>query len=106
LERNTNRTINYLIYSLSEYSLITLFCINVFNNLITFLYFNVAHLLFTFLFQESIKISDGILDEKPLWEYPSKNLSDVYNLFIVNFVSIAQQSSLILKTKLSVNIKE
>jgi len=62
--------------------------------------------MFTCFFQESIKISDGILEEKPLWEYPSKSLSNVYDLFTLNFESIANESSLILKNRLSVNIEK
>lgn len=58
------------------------------------------------LFQESIKISDGMLEEKPLWEYPSKGLSEVYDLLTLNFKNIACESSLILKNRLSVNIKK
>lgn len=60
---------------------------------------------FNEIVQESIKISDGLLEEKPLWEYPSKSLSSAYNLFTLNFESIANESSLILKNLLSVKIK-
>ncbi|VVC36329.1 Hypothetical protein CINCED_3A003755 [Cinara cedri] len=60
---------------------------------------------FSEIVQESIKISDGILEEKPLWEYPSKSLSNVYDLFTLNFENIANESNLILKNKLCVNIE-
>lgn len=56
--------------------------------------------------QASIKISDGSLEEKSLWEYPSKCLSNVYDLFKWNFENIANGSSLILKNSLSVNIEK
>ncbi|XP_025404749.1 protein arginine N-methyltransferase 7 isoform X2 [Sipha flava] len=60
---------------------------------------------FNEIVQESIKISDGILEEKPLWEYPSKSLSNIYDLFTLNFENIANESNLILKNRLSVNIE-
>ncbi|XP_050436521.1 protein arginine N-methyltransferase 7 [Adelges cooleyi] len=60
---------------------------------------------FNEIVQESIKISDGILEEKPLWEYPSKALSDVNELFTLNFENIATASNLILKNTQSVTIK-
>jgi len=47
-----------------------------------------------------------MLEEKPLWEYPSKSLSNVYDLLTLNFENIANNSSLILKNRLSVIIEK
>lgn len=47
-----------------------------------------------------------MLEEKPLWEYPSKGLSNIYDLLTLNFENIANESSLILKNRLSVNIEK
>lgn len=87
----------YLLYSIDQHG-------STINN-IPYTFCNYS-ILCNVLFQESIKISDGILEEKPLWEYPSKGLSNAYDLFTLNFENIANESSLILKNSLSVKIKK